>query len=362
MKINYTMYGTGLTGGVRVLLEIANGLVERGHDVTLTTLGSKEDHAWFPLKAEVIYQNIPQFVKAFRYGSAKYLKGDWFNSSPTLELRKLANATPGDVDINVATYCFTAYSVFSSGSGIPFYHMQHYEPLFFDDVFMSKLAETTYYLPINKIANSIWLKNLMRDKFRIDLPVVNPAIDHELFFPRDFERDTENLRVVAFGKQTRWKGFPELLEAMKIVMGKVKNIEFIVYGGNRPNYPSSVPYTFLQSPSDEQLATLYSSADVVVTSSWYESFPLPPIEAMACGAPVVTTQYGTEDYAFAEQNALVVPPKDPSSLANAIERLLIDEHLREQFKREGPKIAKTFTWDKTIDQVETVFKDSLKVD
>ena len=202
----------------------------------------------------------------------------------------------------------------------------------------------------------------MREKLGVDLPVVNPAVDHEFFFPRDIEKDTEKLRVVAFGKQTRWKGFPELLEAMKTVMSKVKNVEFIVYGGSRPDYPSSVPYTFLQSPSDEQLATLYSSADVVVTSSWYESFPLPPIEAMACGAPVVTTQYGTEDYAFDEQNALVVPPRDPLSLANAIERLLEEDNLREQFKREGPKTAKLFTWNKTVDQVEKIFKSSLKVD
>jgi len=149
---------------------------------------------------------------------------------------------------------------------------------------------------------------------------------------------------------------------MKIVMSKVKNVEFIVYGGAKPRYPDLVPYNFLQSPSDGQLAELYSSADVVVTSSWYESFPLPPIEAMACGAPVVTTQYGTEDYAFNEQNALVVPPRDPSALANAIERLLREDCLREQFKREGPKTAKLFTWNKTVDQVEKIFKNSLKGD
>lgn len=55
MKINYTMFGTGLTGGVRVLLEIANGLVDRGHEVTITSIGNENDHKWFPLDAKVNY-------------------------------------------------------------------------------------------------------------------------------------------------------------------------------------------------------------------------------------------------------------------------------------------------------------------
>ena len=360
MKINYTMFGTGLTGGVRVLLEIANRLVERGHDVTITSLGTEKDHKWFPLKAKTIYVKIPIYVHVIRHVIRKFLRDDWFNSYPKAETKKLVKVTPRDIDINVATFCFTAYSVFASEKGIPFYHMQHYEPLFFDDQLLKKLAEGTYYLPLNKISNSIWLHNIIKDKYGVETPIVNPAIDHNVFYPREVKKESDKLRVVAFGKQTRWKGFPELLKAMEIVMKKRNDVEFVVYGTRRPTYESRVPYKFVQSPSDEELAKLYSSADVVVTASWYESFPLPPLEAMACGAPVVTTRYGTEDYAFHEKNALVVPPKDPETLADAILRLLEDEDLREQFRKEGPRTAKQFTWDKTVDKVEKLFKDALR--
>lgn len=360
MKINYTMFGTGLTGGVRVLLEIANRLVERGHEVTITSLGSENDHRWFPLKARTVYVKVPIYMQVIRYGMRKYLKNEWFDSYPQSEIKMLTKAIPEDIDINVATFCFTAYAVFASEKGIPFYHMQHYEPLFFDDRFLKKLAEGTYFLPLNKIVNSIWLKNLMKEKYGYDLPIINPGINHDVFYPREVERNDNKLRVVAFGKQTRWKGFPELLKAMEIVMKERKDVEFIVYGAKKPDYPSKVPYRFLERISDEELAKLYSSADVFVSASWYESFPLPPIEAMACGAPVVTTRYGTEDYAFHEKNALVVPPKDPKALAQAILRLLDDEDLREQFRKEGPKTAKQFTWDKTVDKVEKLFKKALK--
>lgn len=49
-------------------------------------------------------------------------------------------------------------------------------------------------------------------------------------------------------------------------------------------------------------------------TSWYEGFPFPVLEAMSCGAAIVTTNHGTEDYALNEHNALVVPPKCPAEL------------------------------------------------
>jgi glycosyltransferase involved in cell wall biosynthesis len=99
---------------------------------------------------------------------------------------------------------------------------------------------------------------------------------------------------------------------------------------------------------------------VLVSASWYESFPLPPLEAMACGLPVITTPYGTEDYAFDGVNAIVVPPQDPKVLAEAIIRLLDDKDLREKLSKEGLNTAKKFTWDKTTDKVEELFKNALK--
>jgi glycosyltransferase involved in cell wall biosynthesis len=357
MKINYTMFGTGLTGGVRVLFDIVNRLVDRGHEVTITSLGNENDHNWFPLKAEVKYVQRPFINKIVNYG-IKRVFGINMSPFPYSEIEELIKAIP-ECDINVATQCFSAFSVFTSDKGVPFYHMQHYEPLFFNEQNIKKLAEETYYLPLNKIANSIWLKNQMKEKYEYDLPVVNPAIDHDVFYPKETDKKASKFRVLCFGKQTRWKGFLEALEAMKVVMKKRDNVEFIAYGMKQPTYESDVPYKFVESPSDVELASLYSSADVMVCPSWYESFPLFPLEAMACGAPVVTTPYGTEDYAFHEKNCLVVPPKDPKALADAVLRLLNDGDMREKIGKEGPETAKQFTWDKTVDKVEKLFKEAL---
>ncbi len=355
MKINYTMFGVGLTGGVRVLLEIANRLVERGHEVTITSLGYENDHKWFPLKAEINYVKNLYIDRAINFGLKRAFD---INLYPHQEIVKLSRDMP-DCDINVATFCFSAFSVFSSDKGVPFYHMQHYEPLFFDDAYLKKLAEQTYYLPLNKMANSIWLKDQILKKFNYEVPVVNPAIDHSIFYPREVEKDTDKVRILCFGKQIRWKGFPEALEAMKIIAKKRDDVEFIAYGMEKPTYESNVPYKFIKAPSDEDLAKLYSSADIMICTSWYESFPLFPLEAMACGIPVITTPFGTEDYAFHKKNCLVVPPRDPNATADAVLRLIDDESEIEKFKKEGPKIAKKFTWDGTVNRVETLFKDTL---
>lgn len=99
---------------------------------------------------------------------------------------------------------------------------------------------------------------------------------------------------------------------------------------------------------------------VVACPSWYESFPLPPLEGMACGAPVITTNIGTEDYAFNGENALVVPPRDPKKMAEAILELLKNEDLRERLRKAGPKKAKEFTWDRTTDTIDSILRREVR--
>jgi glycosyltransferase involved in cell wall biosynthesis len=122
---------------------------------------------------------------------------------------------------------------------------------------------------------------------------------------------------------------------------------------------SPIPTEYVVNPPDDKLAELYSMADVAVTASLYESSPLPPLEAMVCGTPVVTTRYGTEDYCLNEVNSLVVMPEDSKGLAEAILRVLTNENLSQRIRRNGLKTAKEHAWDKTATRVEELFKEAL---
>lgn len=356
------MTGYIRTGGTIVLANIMNKLSERGHQVSVTM-----PRGHFDLLSERITQITSNDLKnkfsrlCARAVSAFFrhaLKEEIFLNIYR-ELDILENIIP-ECDINVATYHLSAFPVFRSKKGVPFYHMQHYEVLFSADPHRKVLAEESYYLPLKKIANSIWLKNQVEKLVRGKITIVNPAIDHDIFKPRA-EKNDKIKRIVCYGSNSEWKGFKDALEAMKIVFKKRKDIQWIVFGLSPIKYQcAEAPYQFITGIFNEKLAELYSSAHVVICPSWYESFPLPPLEAMACGAPVVTTRIGTEDYCFHEENSLVVPPQNPTALAEAILRLLEDDGLRQKFIHKGLETAKQFTWERTVQKLEKVFREALE--
>ena len=96
----------------------------------------------------------------------------------------------------------------------------------------------------------------------------------------------------------------------------------------------------------ERLRTLYQQARIFVYPSRYEGFGIPPLEAMACGAPVIATRTGAiPDYA--EGAALLVNPGDRDALRDSILRLLGDEPLRRELRARGIERSKQFRWDRS---------------
>jgi glycosyltransferase involved in cell wall biosynthesis len=93
----------------------------------------------------------------------------------------------------------------------------------------------------------------------------------------------------------------------------------------------------------EDLRRLYAGADVFVFPSRYEGFGMPVLEAMACGAPTITSSVSSLPE-VAGDAALLVDPDDAEALGKAMIRLLSDEELRADFRRRGLERAKLFTW------------------
>jgi len=362
VRINYVLPAVRLTGGVRVIVEIADRLSRRGHQVTVTAFGREGDLDWARTSFACRFVRRARFHK-YRVAAARRLLPGWHEQD--LKIRALAERVP-ECDINVATAAFTAFSVHRSGRGIPFHHMQHYDAVFYpDDPYARSVAIEACCLPMRRIANSTWLAGLLQERHSLrDAALVFPAIDHEVFRPgpraRTADRPPGAFRIVTLGRSDPVKGFGDLLEAVAIAAGRGCAIDLAVFGTETtlPTRPGA-PYRHVGRRVNQDLADLYRSADAVVTPSWYESFPLPPLEAMACGVPVITTRYGTEDYAADGRNALVVPPREPQRLAESIVRLARDRGLQETLARGGVETARAFTWDATVDTVERLFSDAL---
>ncbi|MBV9711146.1 MAG: glycosyltransferase family 4 protein [Ktedonobacteraceae bacterium] len=112
---------------------------------------------------------------------------------------------------------------------------------------------------------------------------------------------------------------------------------------------------FLGRVTDLELITLYSMADVFAFPSFFEGFGIPPLEAMACGAPVITSNTSSLPE-VAGDAALLVDPNDISALAQAIQTLLEDKQLRSELVQKGYQQAKKYTWDRSARRMLQVYQ------
>ncbi|HLL75934.1 MAG TPA: glycosyltransferase family 1 protein [Pyrinomonadaceae bacterium] len=112
--------------------------------------------------------------------------------------------------------------------------------------------------------------------------------------------------------------------------------------------------------TDEELCALYSSCIAFVYPSLYEGFGLPPLEAMACGAPVVASRIGAHLEVLGEESASLFPPEDARALAGEIGGLLADEGARRRLSARGRERAARFTWERTARETLAVYEEVLK--
>jgi glycosyltransferase involved in cell wall biosynthesis len=110
---------------------------------------------------------------------------------------------------------------------------------------------------------------------------------------------------------------------------------------------------------DADLPALYSAAEAFVYPSFYEGFGLPPLEAMACGAPVITSDVSSLPEVVGKAG-LTHDPNDARALTEAMAKLLGDETAREHFRREGLKQAAKFSWQRAACETQSVYDEVLR--
>ena len=112
----------------------------------------------------------------------------------------------------------------------------------------------------------------------------------------------------------------------------------------------------------EAMPGIFRSADVVVCTPWYEPFGIVPLEAMACGIPVVAAAVGgLRDTVVDEGTGLHVPPRDPEATAQALARLLADQGLRRALGQAGRQRARSgYSWDRVAVQTERAYRQALQ--
>jgi glycosyltransferase involved in cell wall biosynthesis len=110
--------------------------------------------------------------------------------------------------------------------------------------------------------------------------------------------------------------------------------------------------------SDETLAVLYRLATAFVFPSLYEGFGLPPLEAMAAGTPVITSNVSSLPEVVGDA-ALLIDPMNAGAIADAMTRVLSDQALRSDLVRRGCERVKTFSWERSVRRTREVYAEVL---
>jgi glycosyltransferase involved in cell wall biosynthesis len=175
------------------------------------------------------------------------------------------------------------------------------------------------------------------------------------------------------GRIFKHKNVPRLVEAFAVVRNQLAahplyaDLRLVIIGDTISEHPE-VRQTVIKSGVEqavrflgfvpfETLRCFYESAAAFVFPSRYEGFGLPPLEAMACGTPVVTSNVSSMPEVVGEA-AMLVNPENVFDIARGIREVLLNEELRSRLIRRGREQAARFSWSWTARQVLEIYKEA----
>ena len=196
--------------------------------------------------------------------------------------------------------------------------------------------------------------------------VVYNGLEHGRFYPQSDKKSGE----VSVGKfklerpfflyvarlEHPGKNHVRLIEAFENFKTKTKSNWLLALGGSDWHGAEVIHERIARSPwqsdirtlgfiKDEELPALYSAASSFVYPSLYEGFGMPPVEAMACGCPVICSARGSLEEVVGKA-ALIVEPEDISSMEDALVKFYSSSELRANFRQKGLLRASDFSWKK----------------
>jgi glycosyltransferase involved in cell wall biosynthesis len=204
-----------------------------------------------------------------------------------------------------------------------------------------------------------------------EITVVGNAVDEKEFIP--IRGNVQRKKYVLYtGVLRARKGLFDLLECTKHVCRVYSDVKFVICGAGpfSKKLREKVRAKKLEKHvillgyvKRKRLVELYQNATVHVVPSHYEGLPTVLLEAMSCGLPVVATDVGgSSDVISTGVNGLLVPPRSPKEMAEAILQLLDDNELRAQIGNNARKtIEQFYTWDKLADNMIKCYKNILRV-
>ena len=226
------------------------------------------------------------------------------------------------------------------------------------------IKRASHIIAISQTTRKDLIKYLKIPDDRIS--VIYNGIDHSLLKPYKV-RLFDKPYILYVGSERPRKNLGRLFEAFAVLRKEFPELLLVKVGvaGRTREYRQEImrkldslriapAVIFVEYVSELDLAYYYSSAALLAYPSFYEGFGFPPLEAMACGCPAVTSDTSSLPEVVGEAG-IMFNPYDTDSLVEAMRKVLTDSELRDDMVRKGLEQAEKFSWERTARETQEVY-------
>ena len=331
MHITYVMTWTGICGGSKIILEHANKLTERGHKITLISHDIRPD--WFPLSEDVEFIQVP-------WGQVLCEKIPKCDLIITTYWREIYES----IEQKIAPVIY-----FEQGD-FHLFDLEKLEKRKFE--YIKKQFETVQF--IYTVSN--FASKKIKEIYNKESIVIPNAVDSNIFYYDNTIKDNKVINITIIGSEkSEFKRINNIIQAINKVKeeGYKINLNWIT-----PNEPTKNKINAIVNPQQKVIGDTLRKSDIYICASMYESFCLPVLEAMTCGAAVITTNNGGNmDFVKENENALLIEKDNIDDICNKIKLLIDDKDLREKISNNAITTSKMYSWKRTIGEIEEYYRE-----
>lgn len=341
----------------RFLTQPITGVQRYGIEISLALKKIHKDIIFIAPK-DIIHRDIALKLGAVSFGNLrghaweqyelpKYLKK---TNSPLLV--NLANTAPVFYKNKISTIHDIAFEKFPQNFSWKF--RKYYQLLVPKIISSSRRVFTVSEFSKSEICS---LYKINTSKIHV-IPNASSAI-----FTKGSRREPTAKYILAVSSLTQQKNFTGLIDAFNIL--EDQQHELLLVGSINRNFAaqtlidkidSNPRIKFAGRVSDEALIDLYRNAAAFIHPSFYEGFGIPPLEAQACGCPVICSNIASLSEVCGS-SALYFDPYNPSDIADKIDSVLIDPNLSKKLILSGSENIKRFSWESSANKILASIKD-----
>jgi glycosyltransferase involved in cell wall biosynthesis len=212
---------------------------------------------------------------------------------------------------------------------------------------------------------------------RKNIRYIPNGVDHGIFRPISTERvalrtrlgvGTDQVLILSLGQLRAAKGVSVLLDSIGQVLGNCDNVLFVIAGRGPMAREVEERVTgqkwtgrvrlILRHIEGYETPAFFNASDIFVLPSHWEGQPLALLEAMACGSLPVASNVGDVPYIIKDGvNGSLVQPGNSFELANKLVQLVGNHDLREQMRRESPRVVEVHNWDIITEQYQKLYAE-----